>query len=87
MGNSKAHHSSRKEHQKDGRGFSISIHDERALTLLILSNFGMGFNAPLSPDRSIRMAYPVAILPLMRVLVAQVAHFVELAQAADLAGC
>jgi len=84
MGNKKAHHSSRKEHQKSGRGFSISIHEERALTLLILSNLGMGFNATLSPERSIRMAYPVAILPLMRVLMAQVAHFVELAKAADL---
>ncbi len=44
----------------------VIIHEERALTLLIFSNFGIGFNATLLPEISIKRVYPVDILPLIK---------------------
>src|SRR5713226_3438519 len=43
------------EHEKFGMGFCVIIHDERALTLFIFSNFGMGFKSTLFPEISIKI--------------------------------
>ena len=64
----------------------VIIHDERALTLLILSNFGMGFKSTLLPAIVIKIAYPVRHSPFDKVLLAQIANFVELAKSPDFAG-
>jgi len=44
------------EDEKLGMVFCIIIHEERALTLFILSNLGMGFKSTLFPEIAIKMA-------------------------------
>ncbi len=55
-----------REHEKPGIVLCIIIHDLRALTRFIFSNLGIGLSATLFPARSIKIAYPVLILPLMK---------------------
>ncbi len=55
-----------REHEEGGMVCCVISQEDRALTLLIFSNFGMGFKSTLLPERSLRMAYPLLMRPLMK---------------------
>ena len=44
------------EDEKLGMVLCVIIHDERAFTLFIFSNLGIGFKATVLPESSIKMA-------------------------------